>query len=481
MEPSFSSIETLVKEIKKEMFSSFSIISPSTSAYETAWLAMIPEDPHERKNPAFKGCLDWVLHSQNDEGFWGEEDKDGHPTIDALPATLACILALKLWGIGDDNINRGLKFINESIVIILKEKQRYNHLPYGFVLLFPSMIIHAQKAGLEISFTNDQHMIVEDIFLKRQQILDSKCIVEQNDCSSFLPYLEAILLSYDQVDMGIITKQIGYDGSLYKSPSATAQAFLATGDQRCLKYLQSLVQNFPNGVPPVYPINEDLVKVCVVDQIQRLGLAEYFPEEIQQILSIAYRNYVGINKLHIEKKNDHFLPLRLYNDSLAFRLLRLHGYDVTPGKFCWFLDDEQVIGRIKKDSSQFLSAILNIYRATDLMFSRETDQLGVVRSFSREILEKSMSLAENVNDFVVILPNFLKMVEHELNMPWIARLDHLDHRFWIEESKSHPLWVGKSSFYRLPLLHDEKLLRLAEQNYKFRQAIYRKELEEVGK
>lgn len=55
----------------------------------------------------FKGCLDWIVNNQKEEGFWGEDWSDGLPTIDSLPSTLACIVALKTWGVGEQNIEKG--------------------------------------------------------------------------------------------------------------------------------------------------------------------------------------------------------------------------------------------------------------------------------------------------------------------------------------------------------------------------------------
>lgn len=100
-----SKIHALVKEIKEEMvgMDPYSFVSPS--AYDTAWLAMI-------NNPLcnsamFKDCLDWVLNNQAEEGYWGECDAHGNLTIVSLPATLACLIALKKWNIGNQNIKRG--------------------------------------------------------------------------------------------------------------------------------------------------------------------------------------------------------------------------------------------------------------------------------------------------------------------------------------------------------------------------------------
>ena len=137
MESSLAPIQALVNQIKQEMLSStfnpYSFFNPS--AYDTSWLAMIPhpkqdsfpkfkgcldwvlnnQKKEEDSFPKFKGCLDWVLNNQKEEGYWGETGTDGLPTIDSLPATLACMMALKTWGVGQKNLKKG----NVCIINIL--------------------------------------------------------------------------------------------------------------------------------------------------------------------------------------------------------------------------------------------------------------------------------------------------------------------------------------------------------------------------
>lgn len=43
------------------------------------------------------------------------------------------------------------------------------------------------------------------------------------------------------------------------------------------------------AVPPVYPIDDELVKLCVVDRLERLGLDEHFHKEIGMVLHDVYR------------------------------------------------------------------------------------------------------------------------------------------------------------------------------------------------
>ncbi|KAL3519684.1 hypothetical protein ACH5RR_017833 [Cinchona calisaya] len=473
MKTSLSSIQSLVTEIKKEMFSNqdiYALVSPS--AYDTAWLAMIP-DPTQTKEPMFKTCLDWILNNQNEGGFWGESHSEGRPTIDTLPATLACMVALKTWNLGEENILKGLAFFQSKAEIILKLD--YHHIPRWFVIVFPAMVELAQAKGLDLALTRGSKTVLADILSKRQEILEMEDV--EDDSHQYYPpmlsYLENLPCAY-HADQQKILKNLSVDGSLFQSPSATASAYMATGNLKCLNYLKSLVHRCPNGVPTEYPVDEEFIKLLMVDHVQRLGLTEHFNEEIEHILKQVYGNFRYEDSRRPKK---HHLAKKLYKDALAFRLLRMQGYDVKPSCFCWFLQHTNMIEYMEQNCEQLPSVLYTVYRATDLMFTGESE-LGEARTFSRKLLEKSTSI-RNKDDNLVIFPGLQKVIKHELTLPWITRLDHLEHRMWIEENTISPLWQGKASFYRLSCFNNEKLMQLASENYKFRQSIYANELEEL--
>jgi hypothetical protein len=43
------------------------------------------------------------------------------------------------------------------------------------------------------------------------------------------------------------------------------------------------------AVPATYPIDEELIKLCMVNQLFRLGLAEHFVQEAEEVLAQVYR------------------------------------------------------------------------------------------------------------------------------------------------------------------------------------------------
>ncbi|KAK8297233.1 hypothetical protein V6Z12_D05G175800 [Gossypium hirsutum] len=496
-----SNIEALVKQIKEEMLPDIDPYSfVSASAYDTAWLAMVPADS-DQTCPLFKECLEWVVNNQTKEGCWGE----CVDAIDTLSATLACVIAIH--NNNSDELS-GLDFVQENAEKILRKTE--DHFPRWFTIIFPGMIELARKVGIQLAFPSQLNAFLLDIFHKRQLLLDTEELIGNQYYPPLLSYLEALPPSYD-VSERDITMNLNGDGSLFQSPAATANAFMATGNERSLSYLQTVVGRCANGVPPTFPMDEELIRLCLVNQLQRLGLANHFTHEIEEILVQIYRHslvplgpfismlpdlshcWISSKWLWFNIRIDHLpqieslqvglhfdhpyviafsiedlrcnVGIQLHKDSLAFRLLRMHGYSISPRHFCWFLNNQEVRAQIEENQGYFTISMLNVYRATDLMFPGE-NEVEEARSFSRKVLEKIA-----LKDSSLASTGLNKMVEHELKFPWIARLDHLDHRAWIED-------INNSNVLLSTLLN-EKLLQLAVADYEFRQSIYRKELEEV--
>ncbi|KAG6419087.1 hypothetical protein SASPL_121296 [Salvia splendens] len=427
MESSLLSIESLVNQVKNEIFCklhSHSDAFVSPSAYDTAWLAMIPHQ-NNHKIPMFSNCLNWIIQNQKEGGFWAETNEEGIPTIDALPSTLACLIALKMWDPAHPNIESGLRFIESKAEILLKIN--YQNLPRWFVLTFPAMVELAEAHALPLVFPHGLVTAIAHIFVRRQHILETEELVGDEERRCFPPllsYLETFPSTYHFDHKETVKRYLSSEGSLFQSPAATAQAFMSTQNMDCLKYLQSLLHKFPSGVPAIYPMDGDLIKLSLVDHVQRLGLAPHFHQDIELLLAQIYRSQQN-NK---PNPNSSF-PLKLFKDAMAFRLLRMHGHDVNPESFCWFVNQPETMEYMEQNSQHFITAMYSI--------------------------------------------------KYEVDVPWTARLDRLYHRKWIEENKSSPLWIGKASFYRFSCLENTKLRQLAVENFEFMQSIYMRELEEL--
>ena len=84
---------------------------PQPSSYDTAWVAMVPA-PGSPQSSRFPKCVDWILRNQSGDGSWGPQaDGSGDDPWslgkDALSSTMACVLALRTWGVGDQHVGKG--------------------------------------------------------------------------------------------------------------------------------------------------------------------------------------------------------------------------------------------------------------------------------------------------------------------------------------------------------------------------------------
>ncbi|XP_021726213.1 S-linalool synthase-like [Chenopodium quinoa] len=189
-----------------------------------------------------------------------------------------------------------------------------------------------------------------------------------------LSYLEALPSSY-QINQATIINNLSADGSLFQSSAATAAAYIAAGNPATLSYLHNLVRACRHGVPSIYPIDEDCIKLYMVNQLQRLGLSDHFHDEIAVLSKDIYSN--------------------------------------------------------------------------------------------------------TIDDGIMMWPRLQEWIKREILVTWMARMDHLDHRKWIEANQDSPLWLGKASYYRISCLNNIDLLRLAKENFEYRQMVYKKELTEL--
>ncbi|OIT19047.1 cis-abienol synthase, chloroplastic, partial [Nicotiana attenuata] len=91
------------KEAKERIRETFQKVELSPSSYDTAWVAMVPSR-HSVNEPCFPQCLDWILENQTEDGSWGLNPSHSLLVKDSLSSTLACLLALRKWGVGENQV-----------------------------------------------------------------------------------------------------------------------------------------------------------------------------------------------------------------------------------------------------------------------------------------------------------------------------------------------------------------------------------------
>ncbi|KAL0398959.1 UNVERIFIED_CONTAM: Ent-kaurene synthase TSP4, chloroplastic [Sesamum radiatum] len=210
----------------------------SVSTYDTAWVAMVPS-PHSLEEPCFPDCLNWLLENQCHDGSWARPHH--HPLLqkDVLSSTLACVLALRKWGVGEEQIKRGVHFIELNFASATEEGQIS---PMGFDIVFPSMLEYARDLFLNL---NLEPTTLTDLIHKRD--LELKRCYQSHSAESevYLAYV-AEGMGKSQDWKSVMKYQRG-NGSLFNSPSTTAAAFIGLHDAGCLNYLQSALKKIGNA------------------------------------------------------------------------------------------------------------------------------------------------------------------------------------------------------------------------------------------
>ncbi|KAH9321137.1 hypothetical protein KI387_015776, partial [Taxus chinensis] len=304
---------------------------------------------------------------------------------------------------------------------------------------------------------------------KRKEILKSIEIDHMTEYGASLIYIVEGIQRI--VDWNKVLRHQNKDGSLFHSPSATACALKHTKKSTCLKYLNSMLQNLENEVPSVYPITV-FTSLSMVDRLERLGIARHFKCEIKQALDDVYGSW---------KKNEIVEGISsasdIVNSSVCFRILRWNGYDVSPDVFLSYLKDGDFLPSVEK-SDQAVSAMLNLYKASQVMFPGERI-LEEAKSFSRDYLAKSEAKSI-MHDKNIVLKNLEEEIEYAIGVPWLACLERIEHRRYIEKYGFNDIWIGKTS-YKIPCISNEVFSNLAKKDYNICQAVQQKDLQELEK
>nr|KAJ0211160.1 hypothetical protein LSAT_V11C400169830 [Lactuca sativa] len=132
---------------------------------------MVPS-PNSPKSPCFPDCLNWLMDNQLDDGSWGLLPHRSPFIKDTLSSTLACVLALKRWNVGKDQINKGM-WLHVYVLLctpriqIMKQSNLVAGLhyiesnfasandksqvsPFGFDIIFPGMLEYAKDLNIKL-------------------------------------------------------------------------------------------------------------------------------------------------------------------------------------------------------------------------------------------------------------------------------------------------------------------------------------------
>lgn len=439
------------KERIKKMFDKIEL---SVSSYDTAWVAMVPS-PDCPETPCFPECTKWILENQLGDGSWSLPH--GNPLLvkDALSSTLACILALKRWGIGEEQINKGLRFIELNSASVTDNEQ---HKPIGFDIIFPGMIEYAIDLDLNLPLKPTD---INSMLHRRALELTSGGGKNLEGRRAYLAYVSEGIGKLQDWEMAM--KYQRKNGSLFNSPSTTAAAFIHIQDAECLHYIRSLLQKFGNAVPTIYPL-DIYARLSMVDALERLGIDRHFRKERKFVLDETYRFWLQGEE-------------EIFSDNatcaLAFRILRLNGYDVSLDTLNQFSEDHfsNSLGGYLKDSG----AALELYRALQLSYPDES-LLEKQNSRTSYFLKQGLSNVSLCGDR--LRKNIIGEVHDALNFPDHANLQRLAIRRRIKHYATDDTRILKTS-YRCSTIGNQDFLKLAVEDFNICQSIQREEFKHI--
>ncbi|ONM06415.1 anther ear1 [Zea mays] len=451
-------LQPLIDQVRA-MLRSMNDGDTSASAYDTAWVAMVPKVGGDGgAQPQFPATVRWIVDHQLPDGSWG--DSALFSAYDRMINTLACVVALTKWSLEPARCEAGLSFLHENMWRLAEEEAE--SMPIGFEIAFPSLIQTARDLGV-VDFPYG-HPALQSIYANREVKL--KRIprdMMHRVPTSILHSLEGM----PDLDWPRLLNLQSCDGSFLFSPSATAYALMQTGDKKCFEYIDRIVKKFNGGVPNVYPV--DLFEhIWVVDRLERLGISRYFQREIEQCMDYVNRHWTEDGICWARKSNVKDVD----DTAMAFRLLRLHGYNVSPSVFKNFEKDGEFFCFVGQ-STQAVTGMYNLNRASQISFQGE-DVLHRARVFSYEFLRQREEQGM-IRDKWIVAKDLPGEVQYTLDFPWYASLPRVEARTYLDQyGGKDDVWIGKT-LYRMPLVNNDTYLELAIRDFNHCQALHQLE------
>ncbi|KAB2605326.1 ent-copalyl diphosphate synthase [Pyrus ussuriensis x Pyrus communis] len=449
-------------ETIKSMVESMDDGEITISAYDTAWVALV-EDVESSGLPQFPSSLQWIANNQLPDGSWG--DSEIFTAHDRIINTIACVVALKSWNVHPDKCEKGMTYFKKNISKLGNENAE--HMPIGFEVAFPSVLEMARSLNLDVP---DDCPVLHEIYAMRDlKLTRIPREIMHKVPTTLLHSLEGMA----GLDWEKLLKLQSHDGSFLFSPASTAYALMQTKNPNCMNYLSKAVRKFNGGVPNVYPV--DLFEhVWVVDRLQRLGISRYFEPQLKECINYVSRYWTekGICWARNSEVQD------IDDTAMAFRLLRLHGHQVSPDVFKHFKKGNEFICFVGQ-STQAVTGMYNLLRASQVMFPGETI-LEEAKDFSTKFLREKQASNELLDKWIITkdLPG---EVGYALDVPWYASLPRLETRFYIQQYGGRDdVWIGKT-LYRMPYVNNNLYLDLAKLDYNNCQALHLIEWDNIQK
>ncbi|KAL5159948.1 Ent-kaur-16-ene synthase, chloroplastic [Glycine soja] len=207
----------------------------------------------------------------------------------------------------------------------------------------------------------------------------------------------------------------------------------------------------------------------MIDSLERLGVNHHFKEEIRSVLDEIFRYWIqGVENIFLDPTTC----------AMAFRMLRLNGYDVSSDPFYQYSEDkfaESLKGYLKD-----VGAVIELYRASQAIIHPDESIFVRQSLWTKHLLKQESSpyrlYADKLRRYVDL------EVKDVLNFPYHANLERLLNRRSMEHYNAVETRILRTS-YRLASanLANQKILKLAVEDFNICQSIHIEELKQLSR
>ncbi|KAL3675072.1 hypothetical protein R1sor_025020 [Riccia sorocarpa] len=432
----------------------------TASSYDTAWVAMIPNDNND--GPLYSESLHWLSCNQHQDGSWA-----GESTVclfDSVLSTLACVVALRTWNTCSSCIRKGEKFLEE--VLSEMEEDDLKMISPGVFHALAELLEEALRLGISLPYSSS---VIKHFRINHGLLIDS--LRGYTDVIKLCPKR---LLSFPEGLRSVIpwskcAEIQSAEGDLFLSPAATACLVIETGDINALGYLKRLLKQFGSAVPSMYPKQPHQL-LSLVNHLEGLNVDRFFHKDIHELLRTLSRAWKDEFDDQIEDAKS--ITESMKSKIIIFRALREHGFTV--------LSEKLAFARFFSGGTEMLEAdsMLNMYRASELKFPGEkvleyaknrsaSCLTALVRDAPEQVHSNLIEETKDALDF----PSFLKNQPVE-SMSYIDRFQFTDHK---QET------YAEGSFSRITHAGNPRLLAFAKKYFNKCQAVYQEELQNLAR
>uniref|UniRef100_A0A0R0G697 Terpene synthase metal-binding domain-containing protein n=1 Tax=Glycine max TaxID=3847 RepID=A0A0R0G697_SOYBN len=220
-----------------------------------------------------------------------------------------------------------------------------------------------------------------------------------------------------------------------------------------------------------------------LQSLERLGVNHHFKEEIRSVLDEIFRYWIqGVENIFLDPTTC----------AMAFRMLRLNGYDVSSG---WIIKAKEVnlyvvfadpfyqysedkFAESLKGYLKDVSAVIELYRASQAIIHPDESILVRQSLWTKHLLKQESSpyrlYADKLRRYVDL------EVKDVLNFPYHANLERLLNRRSMEHYNAVETRILRTS-YRSCNLANQKILKLAVEDFNICQSIHIEELKQLSR